>query len=175
MGGRCFKIAIVKSDWVAGGWKIAGKKFWDGSASHRGRPPKSRFATSCRRRAAQVLRRVARGRGVLADGFSPTVPNRFDSAQVSRPAAQPAFKNAEAKDCHDRLRDRRNAPDLERPADDLANVALRAEFRSGVFPAVAIFVVPLRRRQENQKKNLRICRLCHGAEDSAGWGVAANR
>ena len=47
---------------------------------------------------------------------------------------QTAWLNTEANDLHDKLLDIQNAPDLEWPADDPANVAVRAKFLLGVFP-----------------------------------------
>jgi hypothetical protein len=45
-----------------------------------------------------------------------------------------AYLNTEANDLYDRLLDIQNAADLEWPAADPANVAVRAKFLLGVFP-----------------------------------------
>ena len=63
-----------------------------------------------------------------AAGLQPRQPGASDEA------GQTAFLNSEANDLYDRLQDVQNAADLEWPADDPANVAVRGKFLLGVFP-----------------------------------------
>ena len=63
-----------------------------------------------------------------AAGLQPQQPGKSDER------GQTAFLNTEANDLYDRLLDIQNAADLEWPADDPANVAVRAKFLLGVFP-----------------------------------------
>src|ERR1017187_4751909 len=71
----------MRVDWAAGGWSIAGKTFWDGSASHRGRPLKSRLAAS--RRAARFFCASAATFSRVAVTFSLAAGNFRPSAQIS--------------------------------------------------------------------------------------------
>jgi hypothetical protein len=63
-----------------------------------------------------------------AAGLQPRQPGQSDEI------GQTAFLISEANDLYDRLQDIQNAVDLEWPADDPTNVAVRAKFLLGVFP-----------------------------------------
>jgi len=61
-------------------------------------------------------------------GLQPQKPSKSEEVEMT------AYLNTEANDLYDRLLDIQNAADLEWPAADPANVAVRAKFLLGVFP-----------------------------------------
>jgi hypothetical protein len=82
-------------------------------------------------------------------GMQPRQPGQSDES------GQTAFLNSEANDLYDRVLDIQNAADLEWPADDPANVAVRAKFLLGVFPygggSGGTTRRPRRQRRRNEK------------------------
>jgi hypothetical protein len=84
---------------------------------------------------------------MLAKGWLPADTQKLDAAIAAAAAGllpqqpgkseekeQTAFLVSEGNDLYDRLLDIQNAADIEWPASDPANVAVRAKFLLGVFP-----------------------------------------